>query len=1014
MDFSITASTLGLSKIASPEELAAGFLLNYSDLIGAPGAHENMRLVKRGGKKKFKTLTYKQFLAGYPVYGAWIQMVIKASTRGPLILKSFSGKYLPEYGINLAEPVLTALEAQEIVMKLNKMQTLQDLWQPVPPKLWILDMALLAPRCPQCETVTHDPRLAWRVIFSAPSAGGALAEAFVDARDGTVLLHRPRLYFIDIDIEDALDHGSTNCWIFDDSDALFDEDGLCCSWPHCDCRYNVCADGWSCASPDAENWSLWRATIDIYRFYRDALERDSYDGEGEEFEMYSHVNFEEMSNSNPQAASIQCVYSSIHAFSRGMVTRDVVGHEVGHSFHRKEATYEYSYESGAVAEHIADVMGVFAASWPGSIETPVDNDWLMGEDSLLGSGSPCGAIRDLSDPPRCGHPDRYVNYLITTSDLGGVHTNCGIPNKAAYLMTMGGTHRGITVAGIGEQKSRSIYYKAITEKLVSNESFMDLAHHLVDSCTELIGRNGIRSSDCCQVRNAFAAVGTISSDLDCDGIEDNLDPDDDNDGIPDSRDNCPTVFNPLQRDTDGDGLGDSCDPDADNDGIPNESDNCPLVSNPAQEDSDANGIGDACQDTDRDGILDIHDNCPLAYNPDQTDTDGDGLGDACDPDMDGDGIPNNVDNCPRIANPDQVDSDGDGLGDLCDNCIHVSNPRQQDMDHDGIGDHCDEDRDGDGIMNGVDRCPDIPLLCPVYGQEFIDMALAFEEIAHMPIFVRAFDPCEFFLCPGDRELFAENEFMNIELRLELVLPEGTVLQKPLSFYFGIMDESGNQLSSRKVNFSEGTPQQSFTLSVKMLPSFTWDRIQPKGWQSPLEKSDDAARSSYFFTVAPITRGQNMISILKQANLLVTSKVQLGKKINVGGPCPKTVASWKANQSIWPLNSMILGTHTYEKSELMEILVSPIRKDASLELARELIAAKLNLGMGVSSQMIIEQIVWGDNQLSPFQNKLPYFIDKEIEMGKEMTQTAALLRSFNRGKLSSDCKKARRQGAVNSP
>ena len=45
-------------------------------------------------------------------------------------------------------------------------------------------------------------------------------------------------------------------------------------------------------------------------------------------------------------------------------------------------------------------------------------------------------------------------------------------------------------------------------------------------------------------------------------------PDDDNDGIPDLYDNCPTVPNPDQLNTDGapDG-GDACDPDADNDGI---------------------------------------------------------------------------------------------------------------------------------------------------------------------------------------------------------------------------------------------------------------------------------------------------------------------------------------------------------------------------------------------------------------------------------------------------------------
>ncbi len=35
-------------------------------------------------------------------------------------------------------------------------------------------------------------------------------------------------------------------------------------------------------------------------------------------------------------------------------------------------------------------------------------------------------------------------------------------------------------------------------------------------------------------------------------------------------------------------------------------------------------------------------------------------------DRDGDGIPDDIDNCPDTPNPDQTDSDGDGIGDVCD------------------------------------------------------------------------------------------------------------------------------------------------------------------------------------------------------------------------------------------------------------------------------------------------------------------------------------------------------------
>ncbi len=58
-------------------------------------------------------------------------------------------------------------------------------------------------------------------------------------------------------------------------------------------------------------------------------------------------------------------------------------------------------------------------------------------------------------------------------------------------------------------------------------------------------------------------------------------------------------------------------------------------------------------------------------------------------DKDGDGIEDAADNCPNAANPDQADGDHDGIGDLCDNCPTVVNPDQADVDHDGVGDLCD-------------------------------------------------------------------------------------------------------------------------------------------------------------------------------------------------------------------------------------------------------------------------------------------------------------------------------------
>jgi Zn-dependent metalloprotease len=470
-------------RAASPEQAARSVLAEYAPLLGLGDAHKDLRLLSQHPASASRSFVrFQQTYQAIPVVGG--EIIVQLNPANQVL--SIGGELLPDLALDTRPGISAAAARQTALEKLAKDYGLApDDLRASPPELWIFNPALLG------GPGLRSNRLVWRMEVTHDSPGAEELREFmlVDAQLGHVALAFNKIAAAKNRI--VCDKGGTRDNNTNPND-------------NCDqvAEY-VRTEGGAASGVTDVNLAYDYSGL-TYDYYFTNFGRDSIDGAG--------MNLVSLVRYCPAASTGQgCPYGNAYwngvqmTYGAGYAAADdVVAHELTHGVTENSANLFYYFQAGAINESMSDVFGELVDLTDGVGNDAAGVRWQLGEDLSI------GAIRNMSNPPAFGDPDRTgsANFTLDSSyvDSGGVHTNSGVNNKAAFLMVDGGTFNGQTVVGLGTAKVGQIYYEALTGLMTSGTDYQDLYYYLRQACTNLIGQFSITSTDCQQVTNAVTAT----------------------------------------------------------------------------------------------------------------------------------------------------------------------------------------------------------------------------------------------------------------------------------------------------------------------------------------------------------------------------------------------------------------------------------------------------------------------------------------------------------------------------
>jgi Zn-dependent metalloprotease len=467
---------------STPEDTARSHLSRYAGLFGVRDAARDLAPTGTDSQGNTKVVAFQQTVDGLPVIGGELNVALDAagnllSINGETSAASFSAQAKTSAATATATATAATAKATGALAKNLRAS------KPV--------------------LSAYDPTL-----LGAPDKRGSRAVWRIEVRDAT---NNEVHQFVLVNADDgriALNFSQT---------AHADGARRICNFGNSPASSNVCPGAAAVTRTEgqaATGINDVDAAYELSGGFRDYLTtfgRNSIDNAG--MDLVSGVNFCWAGGACPYANAFwdgtQMTYGAGYA-----AADDVVGHEFTHGVTQYTSKLLYYYQAGSINESMSDVLGeAFDQSYTGAFsgnDTP-GAKWLLGEDL------PGGAIRNMSNPPAYGQPDSTTSALWNAHplDAGGVHINSGVGNKAAALMTDGGTFGGFTVVPIGDVNKVARIWLTAEGLLTAGSDYTDLAFALHQACINLTKTPafGVTDQNCLSVLYSTGAVSMSNTPL---------------------------------------------------------------------------------------------------------------------------------------------------------------------------------------------------------------------------------------------------------------------------------------------------------------------------------------------------------------------------------------------------------------------------------------------------------------------------------------------------------------------